>query len=692
MKKEKHEKRRRGRLSTSIGKLLIAGFSIPVVCVILVGVFAYQRASEEIVEVSEESMKNTMKMTLQYLDYVFAGVQSECVQLLVDDNTVNYIKGTSNDTLEKNKQLSAIKTNVLAKEKANKFISGIHLIPSDKLQSVTSASVIQTGFFKELEESITGKSNWTGRHGLIDERLNIARDDYALSYIQKSMDNNAAVAVDIGKEALVQLLKELDFGEGSRTSFITADGWEIAAQEDGGMAFTEEDFFREMNGEGYADLSEYVAYKGRDYLYVQMQSGQNGALLCAMIPEETIMERVSSIKTVVVLFLIIACFLAILTAAFISRQLIKSVKGMAQILAEVSEGNLLVKEKNFYLKEINILSGHMNRMIEKTKSMITQVKNCDCIIEDSMESLRTSSADVQETAVSITYVVKDINQGISRQAAGLERCREKMKYLSEQIELVNESAEKIRVTADRTDEFLSNMEITMTELQENAGDVGEVSDTAVVHMLQLKERSANIESFLEIINEMADSTNLLSLNASIEAARVGEAGKGFAVVAGEIRKLADGSSQAAEEIRKIIKEIEQQIDRTESAVHETKKAVGVQKEKAELTTGTFYAMREQVDGLTVSLEHIADSVSKMSRHRKDALEAVQEISEVSGETMLHSDKVMEKVERQKALSGSLADVVSVLESNTEELSRALNQFRVDEKGQTAQIENEGGIP
>ncbi len=339
----------------------------------------------------------------------------------------------------------------------------------------------------------------------------------------------------------------------------------------------------------------------------------------------------------------------------------------------------MVKEKSFYLKEINVLSGHMSRMIEKTKKMLIQVKNCDGAIEDSMESLKASSADVQETAVSITYVVKDINQGISKQATELERCREKMEYLSEQIGLVNESAGKIKTAADKTDEFISGMEITMTELQENARDVEEVSDTAVKYMLQLKKQSANIESFLEIINEMADNTNLLSLNASIEAARVGEAGKGFAVVAGEIRKLADGSSQAAEEIRKIIKEIEQQVARTESAVHETKKAVEVQKEKAELTTGTFYAMREQVDGLTIILDHIADSVSEMDRQRKEALEAVREISEVSEENILYSDRVMEQVNQQKVLSGNLAGVVSILKLNMEELGRALNQFRVDEK-------------
>ncbi len=252
MKKEIHEgKKKKRKLTTGIRGLLITGFSIPVICVIIVGTFAYQRASEEIVAVCEESMKNTMKMTLQYLDYVFTGVQSECVQLLVDDNTVNYIREMSSDTLEKNKQLSAVKTNVLAKEKANKFISGIHLIPSYKLQTVTSASVIQTGFFEELEESIAGKSSWAGEHTLIDEKLAIGEDDYALSYMQKNMGNNAVVVVDIGKDELVQLLKELDFGEGSRTSFITADGREIAGGQDGGIAFMEEDFFRKINGGGF---------------------------------------------------------------------------------------------------------------------------------------------------------------------------------------------------------------------------------------------------------------------------------------------------------------------------------------------------------------------------------------------------------------------------------------------------------
>ncbi len=579
--------------------------------------------------------------------------------------------------MEKNRQLSVVKTNVLAKEKANKFISGIHLIPSNKLQTVTSASAIQSGFFEEMKESIPEKSKWVGRHGLIDERLNIAEDDYALSYMQRSVGNNAVVVADIDKDELVLLLEELDFGEGSMTSFITEDGREIAVSQDG-ISLTDKIFFEETNEEE-SDLSEYVTFEGRDYLYVKKQSGQNGALLCAMIPEETIMDRVASIKTMVLIITILVCILAILTAAFISRQLVKAVSGMTQILAEVSEGNLLVRERKFHLKEINVLSGHMGRMIEKTKQMLIQVKNCDDAIEDSMESLKISSVDVEETAVSITTVVKDINQGIFRQAKELETCREKMDYLSEQIELVNKSSEEIKETADKTDEFISDMEITMEKLQENAKDVEVVSDTAVRHMLQLKEKSANIENFLGIINEMADSTNLLSLNASIEAARVGEAGKGFAVVAGEIHKLADGSSQAAEEIRKLIKEIEQQIDRTESAVQETKKAVEVQKEKAELTSGTFYAMREQVDSLTVSLGHIASSVSEMDKQRKEALEAVCEISEVSEENIMYSDKVMEQVSQQKVLSGNLTAIVSILRLNMGELGEALDQFRVSEK-------------
>lgn len=179
-----------------------------------------------------------------------------------------------------------------------------------------------------------------------------------------------------------------------------------------------------------------------------------------------------------------------------------------------------------------------------------------------------------------------------------------------------------------------------------------------------------------MINEISEETSLLSLNASIEAARAGDAGRGFAVVAEEIRKLADGSMGAANEIQKVVKEI---IEQTKGTVNTAKEAEGIVSGQASIVNKTIEAfgnMNSGVEKLVTGLKGVGDSVSSMEEERRDTLHAIESISAASEETAASALVVTNSVQSQLSVVNDLKDASRELEQRSMELEKAINVFKI----------------
>ena len=181
---------------------------------------------------------------------------------------------------------------------------------------------------------------------------------------------------------------------------------------------------------------------------------------------------------------------------------------------------------------------------------------------------------------------------------------------------------------------------------------------------------------METITSISEQTNLLSLNASIEAARAGDAGRGFAVVAEEIRKLADDSAKAAGEIRHNVSHIMGQTESSVQNAQQAQKMVDLQTEAVEQVIQVFGDMRKQMNTLAGGLKEIVTSMEKADAERSDTVQGVQNISNIIEETADRAEKVKDIAGRLLANVENLNRTADVLGDNMQELKSEISVFKI----------------
>lgn len=671
---------------------LYGGFVVPIICVVLVGVLSYQKAAEGMNENYESATVKSMNMAMQYLDYGFSSVESEVLQLYLDEDISKYAVGVM-EVSQQGTMLSKVRTNLNAKQAANSFIEGMHIICKQKLKNISTVSNTENGSFEEwfaTEEAVKlteeTRGMWVGQHPEADAVLGLGNEDYACSYMRMYANMSAGIMVDLSEEAIVGILEDLGLGEGSVAGFLMPDGHEVIvdAREEGAPAysFLTETYYKEAleafeNAETeLLDYSKYVSYDGENYLFMVSKSTVNGSVICGLVPESLIKSGANEIKTMTIVFIVLACVAAGVIGIFVAGNIGKAIKTISGKLHKVAEGDLTVIMDIRNKDEFRILAGNVGDMIDNTRNLIVNVKDTSTKVDGSTRNMLDATAAMEESGHNISTAVGEIEEGIAQQAEDAQSCLMKMDDLSKKIEIVSRDVTEIVGIAADTKSMIQSGLGTMDELSERSASTTEITKKVVESIHILEEKSASIVKFVDVINEISEETSLLSLNASIEAARAGDAGRGFAVVAEEIRKLADGSMNAANEIQRVVAEIVGQTKGTVNTAMEAETIVSVQTGIVDKTIEAFTSMNSSVESLVNSLHVVGESVTSMEEERRDTLKAIENISAASEETAASTAVVSNSVQSQLAVVDELKKASVELEQRSAELEQAIGVFKI----------------
>ncbi len=683
------------RVVFGIKMKLYGGFALPILCVILVGVVSYQKAAQGMSENYESATMRSMNMAVQYLDFGFQSLESEALQLYVDKNLSKYVLGLNSQS-EILSLISATKTSLTAKQVANNFIQSMHLITTSNVKNISTSSSVDRGVFEEWlasEEGVLVSENnggmWIGKHDTLDKLLELKSDNYACAYMRVYSNMAACAIIDLSKASIEEILHDLDLGEGTISGFVTADGYEVVidTMEEGidGFTFTGQEFYQEALSElapvvseetNIIDYSKKVSFNGKEYLFMASKSSVNGSVICGLVPEALINSNATDIRTVTFLIVILAGGAAAILGVYVAGTIGKAIKVISGKLHKVAEGDLTVIMDIKQRDEFAILAGNVGEMVDNTRGLIVNVKETSKKVEGSTHNMVEATDAMERCGESISTAVSEIEQGISQQAEDAQSCLEQMDELSKKIEVVSKDVDDIMQIADNTRTMIKDGIGTMDELSKRSSSTSEITQKVVESIRILEEKSASIVKFIDVINEISEETSLLSLNASIEAARAGDAGRGFAVVAEEIRKLADGSMGAANEIQKVVKVI---IEQTKGTVNTAKEAEGIVSGQASIVNKTIEAfgnMNSGVEKLVTGLKGVGDSVSSMEEERRDTLHAIESISAASEETAASALVVTNSVQSQLSVVNDLKDASRELEQRSMELEKAINVFKI----------------
>ncbi|MDR2662597.1 MAG: methyl-accepting chemotaxis protein [Treponema sp.] len=385
------------------------------------------------------------------------------------------------------------------------------------------------------------------------------------------------------------------------------------------------------------------------------------------IPQKVINAPVLSMLRVSII--ISAAMLLIITAAafLIARSISSPIKYMMGVVTSLGEGDLTKQLSINRKDEIGDMAKVFNGTLEKVRNLVLMIKKQSAALFDIGNELSSNMTETAAAINEITANIQSIKGRVINQSASVTETNATMKQITVNIEKldgqVDRQGESVARSSSAIEEMLANIQSVSQTLIKNAANVKELIDASEAGRSGLQEVAADIqeiaresEGLLEInavMENIASQTNLLSMNAAIEAAHAGEAGKGFAVVADEIRKLAENSGEQSKTIAAVLKKIKDSID------------------KITMSTGNVLNKFEAIDGgvRTVSdqEENIRNAMEEQNAGSRQILEAIGQLNEVTRMVKGGSTEMLEG-------SRQVIHESKNLEMMTEEITNGMNEM------------------
>ena len=324
----------------------------------------------------------------------------------------------------------------------------------------------------------------------------------------------------------------------------------------------------------------------------------------------------------------------------------------------------------------------MESLAKAFQTMLVNLRSMVARIEDNFEATNTSMQKLSSGTQQATAQTDAIAKTISDISIGAEQSSNAVQFTANSLENVRDITNSV---SDYVDVSQSTSKLMVKELTAATEQINLLVDgvqnmvdnnrQSLEEILQLEKNATEIEHIIQFVSSIADQTNLLALNASIEAARAGEHGKGFAVVAEEVRKLADGSSEAAHNITDLIHKMQGDVKTVVASMHE--QMTTTEKEVARVAATT-----EAVDGMTTMIHEVAKSVTEISHladEQRNMLEQTaaqsQEVAAIAKQTSVGTQDVQQATEKQVKAIDDMNRLMEDVNYQTRELYEVIAKFQ-----------------
>lgn len=663
---------------------LIGAFMIPVILFVIIGFMIYSKCSTTLNSTYEASANTSVGTLEEYLGLGFENIELMATRLSINSAITSYYTGSE---VKSESMLMDTKVALSNESTADKFID--HIIVCAKSGTACSEKgAIRGDVYNAFVESEEGKnveseigmgSMWISSHPAIDEVTGYDSDEYALSLVTVLKNNSnksvGYIIIDVKTSFIQDILDNAQISDNSIKGFVLEDGSQVLSG-DSDIKFTDTDFYQEALAGENLQGSKEVSYEGADYLFTYSRIEGTNMLVCAMVPQKEIMAGAQAILRYTLIAVAICAVIAIVVGSVLASGISKAIRKVNRVLKKTSDGDLTGQISMKRKDEFKVLSSSITNMIGSMKDLILKMTNVSGHVSDSAVQVGTNSEVLLEVTKNITEAVDYINSGISQQAQDTESCLEQMNGLAERINVVHENTDEISEIAQEAQGAIENGMVIVANLGEKVQGTTEVTETIIREIRELNKESIAINSIIGTINEIAEQTNLLSLNASIEAARAGEAGRGFAVVSEEIRKLAEQSGNAGNQIGEIINHIQERLAATIETAGLAGESVAFQTEALNNTVDVFKNISQQVSKLAEDVEKITQSVGGIEQAKEDTMNAIESISTTSNQTESASEELARSTEKQLQAVEVLNDAVKRLQMDAEDLDTSVSIFKV----------------
>ncbi|KHF39455.1 methyl-accepting chemotaxis protein [Halalkalibacter okhensis] len=498
-------------------------------------------------------------------------------------------------------------------------------------------------------------------------------DDMVITVSKAIQDGSGVVAVSVHLNHLQELINSVQIGDEGYAILLDKNQKFISHPTIEGGTEASEPFYEQMYGGDTGEIHYQMDGHAKHMTFVTNEV--TGWKIGGTMFSEEIDIAASSIFNTTLIVIGIAVVLGGIVVYFIIGSIIKPIRNLKDTAVTVSQGNLSERIEIKSNDEIGQLGAAFNEMQSNLRTLIQQVDSSADQVAASAEELTASAEETSAATSQVASSIQSVASSAETQTTGLDKNSQSLDELSIGVVRIAESstnvAELTQNTTMQAEEGNEALQNTINQMNSIQASVSE-SNTMIQ---SLSDRSKEISTILDVITGIAEQTNLLALNAAIEAARAGEHGKGFAVVADEVRKLAEQSQDSAKQIFDLIQGIQKD---TETSV-----------EKMSLVTSNVN------DGMTISHEALAKfgeilssmraitpQVQEVSATAEQMAAGVQEVNSTANELALiakgnsaTSEEVAASTEEQLASMEEIASSAKSLTEMAEELKMVISKFR-----------------
>lgn len=429
--------------------------------------------------------------------------------------------------------------------------------------------------------------------------------------------------------------------------------------------------------EGYYE--ENVIIEGNSYYAFCMPIEVNGEITGIAFAGELQENVTGEINTIIKTFAVIAIGMVVVCsvlAILFGRGLIKSFKVVQSRIGELAQGGLeKQKEHTSTVREMSNLLTATTQMQENLSATIGKVKEGSGKLTKDISEVTRLSQSSAGRAMQITTAMEDLSlatqgmagnvQDISMQMMEIGNC---VNDISENVEHLYKSSEAILKT---NNEAKTDMNVIMENSKKSVDAVNNITE----QINQTNSSIAEIDQAVQLILSISQQTNLLSLNASIEAARAGAHGRGFAVVAEEIRNLSEQSAEGAEMIKNLAGTITEKSQKSVELAGSVNKLILMEQEGISKTQKKYEELSREIDQSVVEIKSIADKTDNLTDYKERVIGNVQDLSAISQQTAASSEEVSANIEEIISEVQKVNSNCEIMNDMAEELDQAVSYFR-----------------